>query len=456
MYIVSFILFVLCILFPLFHTFNALKASKKTPSYLEVTPDKEVGMSILIPCYNEASILSTTIQGMKQLHYHNYELIFINDGSTDETMKSLFSELELIPQEFKKPAHALDFMPVRQIYLSSQYKDVLVIDKENGGKADSLNAGITYATNDIVITLDADSVLDAKALSILNQVFDDSSVIAAGGNVHILQGLEQTRNGFVPSLRKMKQIVRFQILEYLRGFYILKASLANSNALSIISGAFGAFKRNVLLEVGGYRQTIGEDIDVTLKVQQYAMKHKGSRVLFVPEAICFTEVPESWKDLYNQRIRWQKAFMDCFVLYFKTFIKSMVTNRISFFFLVDSFLVGVVASYFTGFFLITLIVSISEISWKVIQFYVIGSLVVNMLYIVISLIISNQYGFGYSKRNLFAIISTIFLDLFIFRFINLFYIMIGSAAYFVNKEGWNKVARTGRDYSIEEVYKQSA
>jgi cellulose synthase/poly-beta-1,6-N-acetylglucosamine synthase-like glycosyltransferase len=254
----------------------------------------------------------------------------------------------------------------------------------------------------------------------------------------------------------MKQIVRFQILEYLRGFYILKASLAKSNALSIISGAFGAFKRDVLLEVGGYRQTIGEDIDITLKVQQYATKHKGTRVLFVPEAICFTEVPESWKDLYNQRVRWQKAFMDCFVLYFMTFIKSMFTNRISFFFLIDSFLVGVVASYFTGFFLISLMVFISEIPWQVIQFYVIGSLVVNMFYVVISLIISNQYGFGYSKRNLFAIIGTIFLDLFIFRFINLFYILVGSAAYFVNKEGWNKVARTGRNYSVEEVYKQSA
>ena len=242
------------------------------------------------------------------------ELIFINDGSTDETMEALISQLQLIPQELKVPAHALDFMPIKQIYRSSLYKNVLVIDKENGGKADSLNAGITYATKDIVITLDADSVLDTEALSILNQAFADSSVIAAGGNVHILQGRKQTGHGFEPSLLKMKQIVRFQILEYLRGFYILKASLAKSNALSIISGAFGAFKRNVLLEVGGYRQTIGEDIDITLKVQQYAMKHKGTHVLFVPEAICFTEVPESWKDLFNQRVRWQKAFMDCFVL----------------------------------------------------------------------------------------------------------------------------------------------
>jgi hypothetical protein len=138
------------------------------------------------------------------------------------------------------------------------------------------------------------------------------------------------------------------------------------------------------------------------------------------------------------------------------FIKSLVTNRISFFFLVDSFLVGVVASYFTGYYLISLMFFSSEISWQLIQFYVIGSFVLNMFYILISLTISNQYGFRYSKGNLFAIIGTIFLDLFIFRFINLFYTMVGSIAYFINKEGWNKVARTGRNYSVEEVYKQSA
>ena len=139
-----------------------------------------------------------------------------------------------------------------------------------------------------------------------------------------------------------------------------------------------------------------------------------------------------------------------------TFIKSMFTNRISFFFLVDSFLVGVVASYFTGFFLISMIVFIEPTTWQVILFYTIGSLVVNMLYTLMSLIISKQYGFGYSKRNLFAIIGTIFLDLFIFRFLNLFYIIVGSAANFVNKEGWNKVERTGRNYSVEEVYGHSA
>lgn len=453
---VSFVLFVLCALFPLFHIFNALRASKKKPSYMEVTTSKEIGMSILIPCYNEASILSTTIQGMRQLHYQHYELIFINDGSSDETMKSLIRELQLSPRKVNVPAQALDFMPIRQIYRSDKYKNVLVIDKENGGKADSLNAGITYATKDIIITLDADSVLDTKALSVLNQAFADSSVIAAGGNVHVLQGRNQTLNGFVPSLRKKKPIVRLQILEYLRGFYILKASLAKSNALSIISGAFGAFKKNVLLEVGGYRQTVGEDIDITLKVQQYSMNHKGTQVLFVPEAVCFTEVPESWRDLFNQRVRWQKAFMDCFILYFRTFITSIFTNRVSFFFLVDSFLVGIVAAFFTVLYLISLIVFISDYSLLYVLFYTIGSLVINMLYTVMSLIISKQYGFGYSKQNLFAIIGTIFLELFIFRFINFFYIIFGSVAYFINKEGWNKVARTGRDYSVEEVNKHSA
>ena len=112
-------------------------------------------------------------------------------------------------------------MPIKGVYKSSEFPQVLVIDKMNGGKADSLNAGIAYSTKEIVITLDADSILEEQALPILNRAFMDSKVIAAGGNVHVLQGRKiDANNEFVSGLGNMKQIVRFQILEYLRGFYI--------------------------------------------------------------------------------------------------------------------------------------------------------------------------------------------------------------------------------------------
>ncbi|WP_310877097.1 glycosyltransferase [Priestia megaterium] len=442
--------FILCIVFPLFHIINALLLVGKKPFYMHDNKTKEQGISILVPCYNEESILQTCISGMRNLKYKNHEIIFINDGSSDETMRMLLDLLKLSPLDKNSiPYSELPYMPVKEFYQSTIYSNVKVIDKVNGGKADALNAGIACSSNELIITLDADSVLDESSLSIINKAFTDESVISAGGNVHILQGTEFENRKLIPALRKSKQIVRFQILEYLKGFYVLKASLARANALSIISGAFGVFRKEVLMEVGGYRRTIGEDIDITLKVQKYAMKHKGKKILFIPEAICYTEAPESWKDLYKQRIRWQKAFIDCFIIYFKTFMKTMFTNKVSFFFIFDSFLTGVLASYLTGFFVIATIVLFSGLTAKIFLIYTVTSVFANLFYAIAALSVSSDYGHSYGKKDFLALTVTIILDLLVYRFINLLTAMIGSLAYFVNKHSWNKVSRTGRKYTVE-------
>ena len=455
MYWFSILLFILCIVFPLFHIIRASFGVKKKPEYMSKIATSEKGMSILIPCYNEESILQTTIQGMSSLKYTNYEIIFINDVFTDQTMEILIDLLSLeIDKDEVDKIEGLSYMPIKGVYKSSEFPQVLVIDKMNGGKADSLNAGIAYSTKEIVITLDADSILEEQALPILNRAFMDSKVIAAGGNVHVLQGRKiDANNEFVSGLGNMKQIVRFQILEYLRGFYILKASLAKSNALSIISGAFGAFDRKVLLEIGGYRNTIGEDIDITLRIQQYISKHKGLKVLFIPESICYTEVPESWRDLYKQRIRWQKAFMDCLVKYAGLFFRTIFTNRVSFFFIMDSFITGIMASFFTFYYMIVLILLFFDIPLKGYIVFLGLSLVVNLLYTVASLKIAHDYGHRYAKKDYFNIVITVILEYLVYRFITLFIILIGSIAYFVKKDGWNKVERTGREYTIEKASK---
>lgn len=448
------ILLILCLAFPLFHTFNAFWGSKKSPSYLKTVTNEEQGISILIPCYNEEFILATSIKGLESLNYHNYELIYINDGSTDSSLEVLIKNLELYPEEtlYNVPNNLM-FMPVKNNYRSRLFPNVRVLDKSNGGKSDSLNAGIAYATKEVIITLDADSILDADALVIINQVFADSNVIAAGGNVHILQGFSLTDNHLIPTLFNMKQIVRFQIIEYLRGFYIFKYSLAKANALSIISGAFGIFNRDVLINVGGYRRTVGEDIDITLKIQKYAMTQINAKILFIPEAICFTEVPESWGDLYKQRIRWQKALIDCFILYFTTFSKSIFKNKISFFFLIDSMICGVFASYITVFFVIWLLVYLTSVTSDLYIVYIGISLFVNLLYTITSIKIASTFGHFYSHKNYLQLILTIVLDLLFYRFINLIFVMIGSLAYFTNKHDWNKVSRTGRIYQLKSAKK---
>jgi biofilm PGA synthesis N-glycosyltransferase PgaC len=291
-------------------------------------------------------------------------------------------------------------------------------------------------------------LLDEKALTLINRAFEDENLIAAGGTVHVLQGRKFNKGLLKPTL-KVKPIVIFQIFEYLRGFYIYKASLAKADALSIISGAFGIFKKDVLLAVGGYRKTVGEDIDITLKVQNYKNKRKGLKVAYIPEAVCYTEVPETWKDFYKQRIRWQKAFVDCLILYFKELILTIFTKPLSFFFLVDAFLVGTVSSYITvlGFVLILLFFGYT----KLMIILTVISLSISLIYNFVSVGISYVYKNGFLFKDFLTIFVFIMLDLFFYRFIALFCTLYGTIQYFISKDDWNKVARTGREYNIEQA-----
>lgn len=125
-------------------------------------------------------------------------------------------------------------------------------------------------------------------------------------------------------------LVRAQALDFMKAFYVNKVSLARFKALAVISGAFGIFTKKALLDVGGYRSTVGEDIDITLKMHKYMAKHKKSKVLLIRDAVCYTELPENWKDLFKQRVRWQKAFVDCLFHFGPFLLKTLFTKPVSF------------------------------------------------------------------------------------------------------------------------------
>lgn len=445
-------LFALCVLLPIFHMINCLPCfSKKTRQYLLNEVKVQKGMSIIIPCYNEEPILEAAVTGMQRMDYQNKEVIYVNDGSTDGTLKMLDQLLEL-KLCHASPVGKLDYEKVECFYISTKYENVYVIDKKNGGKADALNAGIDHSNKELIITLDADSILDMKALNIINQSFQDEDVIAAGGMVHVLQGKKFETGSLVTQTMKLKPIVTFQILEYLKGFYIYKFSLAKVKALAIISGAFGVFNKDVMFEVGGYRNTVGEDIDITLRFQEYILSRKEKKIMFVPEAICYTECPENWMDLFKQRVRWQKAFMDCIVEYRKMLFKTFLYRPVSFFFLVDALLTGTFATFLTVFWAVHIVVSLAVHSDQTFNYiFLVGSLIINPLYNVIAVIVSKQHGTTFKGWDKLRLFNVMVLDLCVFRLITMFYIVYGSLAYFVNKEGWNKVERTGRKYKFEKA-----
>ncbi|GAA0720948.1 hypothetical protein GCM10008905_10760 [Clostridium malenominatum] len=414
--------------FSLFHMICAIKY--KIPTYNYKKPEK--GITILIPCYNEAPILKYTIEGLKKLHYENYEVIFINDGSSDNTLEVLNDQLHL--EELNEDNSTELLGGIIGMYKSSVYNNMYVIDKENNGKAESLNAGVRFSKNELVLTLDADCILKQDALKIMNNTFADKKVIASGGAVHTMQMFKLNNPA--------KLLILLQSLDYIKGFYIYKASLAYNKALAIISGAFGIFKRDVLLEIGGFRAGLGEDIDITIRLQEYAIKY-DKKVIFNENAICFTECPESFKNLVIQRIRWQKGFIDSIIKNRRFIFKNFFKHNLCFFLLIDAVLINTIS---IGVLLINILIASINIKNNInnhLISYLVITVIFNYLYSVTAIIKSNRYVEGLQKKWLYAVIV---IDMFVFRFLYIFFYIFGTFQYYFNNKSWNKFTRTNNVY----------
>ena len=211
---------ILGIFFPIYHICNVIFSSKKRTKKIK---NKNRPISILIPCYNEEKIVRNTIEGLLRLEYKNYECLFINDGSNDYTLEKLKRILKLeITTRIKN--HNLNSKKINQIYRSKKYPNIYVIDKENGGKSDSLNVGINYSLNDYIVTLDADSILKSDALALISPYFNDSDVVAASGVIQILQSFLLSKKGDKTTL-KMNNLLKLQTIEYIKSCFCYKASL---------------------------------------------------------------------------------------------------------------------------------------------------------------------------------------------------------------------------------------
>eukprot|EP00130_Batrachochytrium_dendrobatidis_P008676 XP_006683551.1 hypothetical protein BATDEDRAFT_93306 [Batrachochytrium dendrobatidis JAM81] len=385
---------------------------------------------------------------MKALSYKNFEVIYINDGSTDDTFRLLQKFLKLEPC-WRTPNNSLPHEEVISTFQSKLHPNIYVVNKANGGKADALNAGIVYSAKELVITLDADTVLTESALTAVNKKFADEDVVAAGGMVHVLQ--TKTADPLSKLSLKASMLVRVQMLDFLKAFYVIKVSLARFQGLAIISGAFGIFNKNLLMEVGGYRSSVGEDIDITLKIQRYISRkeNKKKKIVLISDAISYTELPETWRDLFKQRIRWQKGYIDCLVHFLPFLLRTMFTRSVSFFYIFESFVVAVLASYVTAgvvIYMAAIDFSVSLLSFVVL--YLLYIIVFNFLYDLSAIRQVKRYGFTFQKKSGFRLLMTILYDVTIHRFVVMYFVMYGSVAYFFNRD-WVKVARTGRNYESD-------
>jgi cellulose synthase/poly-beta-1,6-N-acetylglucosamine synthase-like glycosyltransferase len=269
-------------------------------------------ISILAPAYNEESTVVASVRSLLQLQFPNYEVIVINDGSKDKTMQVLIDTFKLRKVDRYVPL-MLTHKPIKAIYKSDLYPELLVVDKENGRKADALNAGINVSRNDLICSIDADSVLEPKVLqSMIRTFIEDDTTIAVGGIVRIANDCV-FENNELKEIRMPKSFLgRIQVVEYLRAFLFGRVGWDYLDSLLIISGAFGLFDRKAVLKVGGYlHDTVGEDMELVVRLHRYYRENKiPYRVRFVPEPVCWTEVPEEKAVLARQRNRWQRGLAD--------------------------------------------------------------------------------------------------------------------------------------------------
>jgi len=240
--------------------------------------------------------------------------VVVNDGSTDNTLNTLihYFDLRSVEVSFENSEDWIPCEKVRGLYSSFRYSHLLVVDKINGGKSDALNAGINFAKHPLFCSIDADSILEKQTLLKLVQPFLNSEeTVAVGGIVRVANGCTIQDGALKDVFLPLSPLIITQIIEYLRAFLTNRIGWEKINSLLIISGAIGLFKRSVVMELQGYRHTIGEDMELTLRIHKHLRnKKRRYRIDFAPDAVCWTQVPVNLKSLANQRIRWQRGMID--------------------------------------------------------------------------------------------------------------------------------------------------
>lgn len=269
-------------------------------------------LSIVIPAYNEEAGIVDSVRSMSIVKYPRLEIVIANDGSEDGTLRALIEAFHL--ERVRIPYRPdLDCEPVKAIYRGRAGVEITVVDKENGGRADALNAGINAARYPYVLCTDADVILDPECLvhSMQRVVEDREKTVGVGGNIRPLNGSQVELGHLIEASVPKEWIPRMQVLEYVRTFLASRPAWSWMNALPNVSGAFGIWKKSAVIEVGGFtRGHMGEDMDLTMRVHKHHLDSQiPYRIVYEPSAVIWTEVPETARVLKRQRIRWHRGLM---------------------------------------------------------------------------------------------------------------------------------------------------
>lgn len=424
------------------------KEEKLLDALPQIFTGLEPGISILVPAYNEEATITASIRSMFQLTYSEFEIIVINDGSKDKTLEVLIREFALHPFP-DAPRAGLETKPVRGVYRSMQYPNLSVIDKKNGGKADALNVGVNAARYPLFCGVDADSILARNSLSLVAKPFmKHPDTVATGGTVRVANGCEVTDGSLTKVGLPTNVWALFQVVEYLRAFLFGRLGWSRLNAMLIISGAFGLFKTDVVIAVGGYRSnTIGEDMELVVRIHRLLRK-KGTpyRIEFVPEPVCWTEAPEDFKTLKNQRIRWQRGLSESLSSNWGLMLsrRGGPPGWIAFPFMVLFEWLGPLVEL-GGYFFMIFGYAFGLISWEAFAVFLFMAIGLGILLSVSGLLLEEMSFQMYPKfRHLVVLLLVVVAENFGYRQINTWWRLIGLYRWAAQRESaWGEMKRKG-------------
>ncbi len=408
-------------------------------------------VTILAPAYNEGMTIVENIRSLLSIYYVNLELIVINDGSKDDCLQKMIAAYDL-----EKIDYFVDYKiktkEVRGVYKSRNpiYHKLLVVDKVNGGKADALNVGINIASNKYLVCIDVDCILEQDALLKMVKPFleqTDEKVIASGGVVRIANSCVIEDGKLVKVKLATDYLPRMQILEYIRAFILGRMAWSRLNGLMLISGAFGAFDKEIAIKCGGYdHNTVGEDMELVVRMRRYMEeRNEKYRVTYIPDPLCWTEAPNSFNILGRQRNRWTRGTIETLKFHKKMFFNpkygllGMLSYPYWFFFEMCAPVIE-----FFGFVCFFIFAAFGLLDWGFFFSYLLFIVSFGYLYsafaILMEVITYNQYK---RRTDILILLLTALTEPFYFHPFVVWSAIKGYIDYIRKKKAWGEMTRQG-------------
>jgi poly-beta-1,6-N-acetyl-D-glucosamine synthase len=407
-------------------------------------------ISIIAPAFNESKSIIDNIRTLLSLYYNNFDVIIVNDGSTDDTFQKIVQAFELVKVNYYFD-YRIPCERIKGVYKSDNpsYNRLTVIDKNNGGKADSLNAGINISRNTLFVTIDADSIIETDSVLKLVKPFleeKERKVIGTGGVIRIVNSCDIER-GHIREIKLPEQILpRLQVLEYTRAFLLGRMAWSHLDGLMLISGAMGMFDRETVIMAGGYStKTVGEDMELVLRMRRFkAERDEKYEVTYIPDPLCWTEAPSDFKSMRKQRTRWTRGLIESLWTHRRIFMNpnygrlGILGYPYWFLFEWASPLIA-----FSGF-IYTIYLAISHklnLPFFLLLFLFVYTFAVSLSVwaVLFEEITFHKYG---RKRDVLRLLASSLLEPFFYPMHTLF-ALIGNIEALGGKQGWGKAKRSG-------------